>query len=199
MFQGHADVAGAARRRPMLQSWASRVARADAQRSGARARGPAPPCGAAERGAAACGARTQPLSPRASAIATPLAAPRAGRAAAPAGARTPNLASAAAAQAPSLSAAAAPAPQPSPQPRPPCLLEYLDFELMWLKARTKYSIGRAAAGWALADARHGLIPCDAAAAAARVEAWLDLRRKLPALDARRLVNRHRLALRHDPR
>ncbi|GBF89831.1 hypothetical protein Rsub_02535 [Raphidocelis subcapitata] len=109
--------------------------------------------------------------------------------------------------APAAVPAAHPQPQQQPQqpqqqpqqPEPPPLRAYLDFELLWTRARAGMSIGREAAGWALDDARRGAAPCDCAELEARVCAWLELGRALPGLDARRVVNSHRLALRLHPR
>ena len=81
---------------------------------------------------------------------------------------------------------------------PPTTAAYFDFELLWLRARKRHGLGRAAAGWALDDVRAGVLPCDALALERRLVAILELRRALPGgVDTRRLVNRHRLALRRD--
>ncbi|KIZ06474.1 hypothetical protein MNEG_1474 [Monoraphidium neglectum] len=76
--------------------------------------------------------------------------------------------------------------------------QFLDFELLWLKARRRLSLSRSATGWALDDARCGVVPCDAPLLEARAEGWLAIGRKLPGVDGRQLVNRHRLALLLDP-
>lgn len=82
---------------------------------------------------------------------------------------------------------------------PPSLQAYLDFELLWLRARNRHSLSRDAAGWALEDVRRGVLPCDTALLEARVQRVLEMGSWLPGVDARKLLNWHRLALRQDPR
>jgi hypothetical protein len=111
-----------------------------------------------------------------------------------------------------VAAAAAPLPPPAASPAAsqtpphyaapgarPFLPQYLDFELLWLRARARHKLSRAAAEWVLEDVRAGALPCDAPLMEARLEGMLALGRRLPGADTRHVVNRHRLGLRHDPR
>lgn len=103
-----------------------------------------------------------------------------------------------------MTQAAAPTPAAASAAATPAtisLKQYEDCELLWLEHRASLSISKRAALWALQDVQRGRLPCDAEVLRGRAQAFAALGQAqgVPGLDALRVLNSSRHALRQEPR